>query len=67
MIAELTERERKEIVLAVFYDTALDHGTAGHNRLKLIAKLAKGSSDDTIKGLVKVGREAAHVMSEWVI
>lgn len=35
------ERQLKEIILALFYDQYLKHGTAGHNRLNLIARLAK--------------------------
>ena len=35
----LTDRERHEITLAQFYARNLSHGTAGHNRLILIAKL----------------------------
>lgn len=37
----LTQRELDEIELAMYYDARLSHGTAGHNRLLLIAKLAK--------------------------
>jgi hypothetical protein len=33
-------REMKEIKLALFYAKHCDHGTAGHNRLMLIAKMA---------------------------
>lgn len=36
----LTEREQKEIVLAERYVRDFNHGTAGHNRPVLIAKLA---------------------------
>lgn len=38
---ELTERELKEVRLALFYESECNHGTAGHNRLLLIAKLAR--------------------------
>lgn len=34
-----TERELKEIDFAVMYAEHFDHGTDGHNRLKLISKL----------------------------
>lgn len=37
---QLTEREVKEIDLALYYERRCNHGTAGHNRLMLIAKLA---------------------------
>ena len=35
------ERELKELILALFYEEYLKHGTAGHNRLMLMSKLAK--------------------------
>lgn len=38
---EFTERELNEIKLALFYVKCCGHGTAGHNRLELIAKMAK--------------------------
>lgn len=38
---KLTERELSEIKLALFYEKECNHGTAGHNRLMLIAKMAK--------------------------
>jgi hypothetical protein len=37
---ELDERELKEVELALLYAKEFHHGTAGHNRLMLIAKLA---------------------------
>lgn len=36
----LSEREQKELLLADFYANKCDHGTPGHVRLMLIAKLA---------------------------
>lgn len=36
----LTERELKEIKLCMYYTENLKHGTAGHNRMVLIATLA---------------------------
>jgi len=36
----LSDRENNEIELARYYARRLNHGTAGHNRLILIAKLA---------------------------
>ena len=36
----LSDREINEIRLAIHYTKRLNHGTAGHNRLTLIAKLA---------------------------
>lgn len=33
-------REMREIKLALFYAKHCNHGTAGHNRLMLIAKMA---------------------------
>lgn len=38
---ELTERELKEIQLALYYESDLAHGTDGHNRIILLAKLAR--------------------------
>lgn len=37
---ELTDRERKELEFARTYTEMYNHGTDGHNRLNLIAKLA---------------------------
>ncbi len=37
---ELDERQRKEIALARIYAKDFSHGTDGHNRLLLLAKLA---------------------------
>jgi hypothetical protein len=37
----LTERELSEIKLALFYEQNCKHGTAGHNRLMLLANFAK--------------------------
>lgn len=37
----LTEREQKEVDFAGLYATEYNHGTAGHNRLILIFKLAE--------------------------
>ena len=39
-MSEFDEREQKEIRLALFYANNLAHGTAGHNRLMLLAKMA---------------------------
>lgn len=36
---ELDERQQKEVTLARVYATSFAHGTDGHNRLLLIAKL----------------------------
>jgi hypothetical protein len=38
---ELDDRQRKEIELARLYATKYAHGTDGHHRLLLIAKLAE--------------------------
>lgn len=38
---QLTEREVKEICLCIVYAEDLAHGTDGHSRMLLIAKLAK--------------------------
>jgi hypothetical protein len=38
---KLTERELKEIKLALWYEQHCVHGTTGHNRLMIIAKLAR--------------------------
>ena len=48
----LTDREIKEMALALAYADQLNHGTDGHSRLILIAKLARlvlsvaGSNDE---------------------
>lgn len=39
-LAALTDRERAEIQLCRYYAHTLAHGTAGHNQMMLIAKLA---------------------------
>ena len=46
---QLDERELKEIKLALIYADQFAHGTAGHNRLILIAKLAQTSHNERIK------------------
>lgn len=38
---ELDERQCKEIAFARAYATSFSHGTDGHNRLLLIAKMAE--------------------------
>lgn len=37
---ELDDRQRKEVEFALIYEDGFKHGTDGHNRLLLIAKLA---------------------------
>lgn len=37
---EITERQAKEIQFAIYYAEYGNHGTDGHNRLLLIAKMA---------------------------
>lgn len=37
---QLSDRELQEIQHAMYYRNYLNHGTAGHNQLLLIAKLA---------------------------
>lgn len=37
---QLTEREVKELILCLVYAEDLSHGTDGHNRMLLVAKLA---------------------------
>lgn len=39
-LQELDERQRKELYFAKLYAAEFSHGTDGHNRLLLIAKLA---------------------------
>ena len=52
------ERESAEIRLALFYADRLHHGTAGHNRLMLIAKMAQGLGISLTKdGLLESGHE----------
>ena len=48
----ISDRELYEIRLALLYENYCNHGTAGHNRLSLIAKLAKnaGYSLDQFEG-----------------
>lgn len=48
---DLDQREINEIKLALFYEAECNHGTAGHNRLLLIAKLARGLGLGTISDL----------------
>lgn len=38
---DLTERERKEIEFCRVYADSFNHGTDGHTRLLMVAKLAK--------------------------
>lgn len=38
---KLTERQIKEMIFALIYAEQFGHGTEGHNRLLLIAKLAQ--------------------------
>jgi hypothetical protein len=40
-LKELDERQRKEVEFALIYADGFAHGTDGHNRLLLIAKLAR--------------------------
>lgn len=40
MELKITQRELKEIHLAMLYSSTFNHGTDGHNRLNLIAKFA---------------------------
>lgn len=49
-----TARELKEIELAIIYTTGFNHGTDGHNRLNLIAKMAlwEGFSYNPASGLI---------------
>lgn len=39
--AELDERQRQEVRMALEYERRFNHGTDGHNRLLLIAKLTQ--------------------------
>lgn len=39
--AELDERQRQEVRMALEYEGRFNHGTDGHNRLLLIAKLTQ--------------------------
>ena len=57
----MEEREINEIVLATFYAASLHHGTAGHNRLMLIAKLAKSSEDPDVQTAVRLSEKVANV------
>lgn len=40
MELQITQRELKEIHLAMLYSVEFNHGTDGHNRLNLVAKFA---------------------------
>ena len=44
-----TEREINEIKLCVMYAEEFSHGTDGHNRMRLIAKLAKLCTDEHVR------------------
>lgn len=57
---EFDERELAEIALATYYALALHHGTAGHNRLMLISKLAEACMDSNteVAMAVKAGSAA---------
>ena len=50
---EFDERELKEIKLSLIYADQFAHGTAGHNRLMLIAKLAQTSHNEQVKIVVQ--------------
>lgn len=54
MTLTLTGRQIKEIYLALFYTTVLNHGTDGHHRLNLISAFAQreGFYLDVEKNLV---------------
>lgn len=41
MLDELSEREQKEVTLALLYATWFAHGTAGHNSYMVLAKVAR--------------------------
>lgn len=56
--AKFTERELKEIFFALTYANGFAHGTDGHNRLMLIAKLAECVGDEYIRGLVEIAKVA---------
>ena len=47
------ERELAEIKFALMYAEEFAHGTAGHNRLLLIAKLAHLCAAEEVKTLVR--------------
>lgn len=50
---EFTERELMEIKFALMYVEEFLHGTDGHNRLMLIAKLAATSHNEQVKILAQ--------------
>jgi len=55
MLFDLTERDLEEIAFAVDYATKRSHGTDGHLRLRLIAKLSRAlaatSNNTTLKAV----------------
>lgn len=61
----LSARELNEIKLAMFYHAECNHGTAGHNRLNLIAKLAfaNGLTSNSVNDLIDL-RERAIAKAE---
>lgn len=40
-MSELTDREQKEVEFCLLYSDAFNHGTDGHTRLNIVAKLAR--------------------------
>lgn len=44
-----TEREINEIKFCVMYAEEFSHGADGHNRMRLIAKLAKLCTDEHVR------------------
>lgn len=51
-----TERELKEIYFALMYAYNFSHGTDGHNRLILIAKLAELCTDSSVREMIPVAK-----------
>jgi hypothetical protein len=62
----INNRQVHEIALAVFYETALGHGTDGHGRLVLMAQLAENCGDPYVVRGVRLGKAAANACIEEI-
>jgi hypothetical protein len=56
--ADFTKRELQEIEFARIYASSFDHGTDGHHRLKIIAKLADMLVQNRIRTRIEVLKES---------
>lgn len=69
----LDDRQQKECLLAITYEKEFQHGTDGHNRLLLIARLVRllvtlvrqnRMSDEAIHGWRRLNREQKELIEE---